>query len=98
MKTTIDLPDALVKEVKLLAVMEGKKLKDEMADLLRKGLAASPRKPTEVPSPDAETMRRRGEVFDKFMTGEWSVEFEGYEEAKAAEREKELRTAALWRE
>lgn len=98
MKTTIDLPDALVKEVKLLAVMEGKKLKDEMAELLRTGLAAKPAKATEVPSPDAETLRRRNELFDKFMTGEWSVEFEGNEEAKAAEREKELRTEALWRE
>ena len=40
MKTTLDLPDALVKQVKLRAVREGKKLKDAVADLLRKGLAA----------------------------------------------------------
>lgn len=98
MKTTIDLPDELVKEVKLLAVMEGKKLKDEMADLLRTGLAANPRKPTEVPIPDAETMRRRAEIADKFVSGEWGVEYKGYDEAKAAEREKEQRMEALWRE
>jgi len=41
MKTTLDLPDDLVKEVKLRAVLEGKKLKDAVADLLRKGLAAT---------------------------------------------------------
>jgi plasmid stability protein len=41
MKTTLELPDALVKEVKLRALREGKKLKDAVADLLRKGLAAS---------------------------------------------------------
>src|SRR4029077_9046916 len=41
MKTTLDLPDALVKQVKLRALQEGRKLKDEMADLLRKGLAAA---------------------------------------------------------
>jgi plasmid stability protein len=38
-KTTLDLPDALVKQVKLRAVREGRKLKDAVAELLRKGLA-----------------------------------------------------------
>jgi hypothetical protein len=42
MKTTLDLPDALVKEIKLRAVHEGKKLKDAMADFLRAGLAVGP--------------------------------------------------------
>ena len=40
MKTTLDLPDALVKQVKLRALQDGRKLKDAVADLLRKGLAA----------------------------------------------------------
>src|SRR5436305_14163352 len=40
MKTTLDLPDALVKQVKLRALHDGRKLKDAVADLLRKGLAA----------------------------------------------------------
>ena len=41
MKTTVDLPAALVKQVKLRAVQEGRKLKDEVADLLCKGLAVA---------------------------------------------------------
>lgn len=41
MKTTLDLPDELVKAVKLLAVHVGKKLKNAVADLLRKGLHAT---------------------------------------------------------
>ena len=41
MKTTLDLPDALVKQIKIRAVEEGRKLKDEVADLLRKGLAVA---------------------------------------------------------
>lgn len=40
MKTTLELPDALVKQVKLRALREGTKLKDAVAELLRKGLAA----------------------------------------------------------
>jgi hypothetical protein len=43
MKMTIDLPNALLRDVKLRAIHEGRKLKDVVADLLRKGLdAASP--------------------------------------------------------
>jgi hypothetical protein len=41
MKTTFDLPVALVKQVKLRALREGRKLKDAVADLLRKGLAVA---------------------------------------------------------
>ncbi len=40
MKTTLDLPSDLVREIKVKAVHEGRKLKDAMADLLRAGLAA----------------------------------------------------------
>lgn len=40
MKTTLDLPDELVREIKLKAVHEGRKLKDAVAELLRAGLAA----------------------------------------------------------
>jgi plasmid stability protein len=50
MKTTLDLPDALVKQVKLRALHEGRKLKDAVADLLRKGLAAATTEP-DAPAP-----------------------------------------------
>jgi hypothetical protein len=45
MKATLDLPDELVQAVKLRAIQDGCMLKDAVADLLRKGLAAptSPR-------------------------------------------------------
>lgn len=39
MKTTLDLPDDLVRAVKIRAVEENRGLKDTMADLLRRGLA-----------------------------------------------------------
>ncbi|MCX5661850.1 MAG: antitoxin [Planctomycetota bacterium] len=39
MKTTLDLPDELVRRLKLRAVRDGRKLKDVTADVLRLGLA-----------------------------------------------------------
>lgn len=47
MKTTFDLPNDLVREIKLKAVHEGRKLKDAMAELLRAGLAAGAAKAVE---------------------------------------------------
>jgi len=56
MKTTLDLPDDLVRAVKLRALQEGWKLKEAIAELLRQGLASSA---TPMPRPtistDAET-------------------------------------------
>lgn len=50
MKTTLELPDELMRRVKLRAVHANRKLKDEIAQLLVAGLAnapdvAAPRKP-----------------------------------------------------
>ena len=39
MKTTLDLPDDLMRAIKLRAVKANMKLKDAIADLLRKGLS-----------------------------------------------------------
>lgn len=41
MKTTVNLPDSLVKQVKMRAVREGQKLQDAVAELLRLGLSAA---------------------------------------------------------
>ena len=41
MKTTFDLPPELVRELKLRAVHEGRKLKDVAADVLKRGLVAA---------------------------------------------------------
>ena len=39
MKTTLDLPDDLMRAVKIRAAEENRRLKDTIADLLRRGLA-----------------------------------------------------------
>jgi plasmid stability protein len=42
MKTTLDLPDDLMRAVKIRAVEENRRLKDTIAELLRRGLAREP--------------------------------------------------------
>ncbi|HZL36280.1 MAG TPA: hypothetical protein VFC78_13260 [Tepidisphaeraceae bacterium] len=81
MKTTLDLPNELIKEVKLLAVHEGKKLKDAVADLLRRGLDASTVSATVVKA-NKEMLKCRKEMTRKFVSGEWGVELAGLEEAR----------------
>ena len=49
MKTTLDLPSDLVQEIKLRADNEGKKLKDVISDLLRRGLGQSASDPGSHP-------------------------------------------------
>jgi hypothetical protein len=48
MKTTLDLPDELMRTVKIRAVQENKKLKDMIAELLRQALAQEPSAPRVV--------------------------------------------------
>ena len=51
MKTTLDLPDALMREVKIRAVHERKKLKDAIAEFIRKGMAAGKSRRPKTPKP-----------------------------------------------
>ena len=51
MKTTLDLPDDLMREVKIRAVHEHKKLKDTIAELIRKGMGGSKTRPPKIPKP-----------------------------------------------
>jgi hypothetical protein len=49
MKTTLDLPDELMREIKVRAAREDRKLKDLVTELLRKGLAAQEQGETKKP-------------------------------------------------
>jgi plasmid stability protein len=51
MKTTLDLPDDLMREVKIRAVHEHKKLKDAIAEFIRKGMSTSKPRPAKLPKP-----------------------------------------------
>jgi hypothetical protein len=60
MKTTLELPDELVKEVKLRALHENRKLKDAVAELLRRGLAAPEASLTSTSSSGWKQERKTG--------------------------------------
>ncbi|HEY2801218.1 MAG TPA: hypothetical protein VGI85_11525 [Chthoniobacterales bacterium] len=64
MKTTLDLPDDLIRAVKIRAVHERRRLKDLIAELLRRGLqseASGPaRKPAKLPVSRARGGLHRG--------------------------------------
>ena len=51
MKTALDLPDELAREVKIRAAQEGRKLKDVIAELLRLGLDSVADSSSEPSSP-----------------------------------------------
>jgi hypothetical protein len=98
MKTTVQLPDDLVKEVKLRALHEGKKLKDAVADLLWKGLASGTAGSRTVAKPDKAMLKRRKEITRKFIAGEWGVELAGFEAGREADLRKARQRAKVWRD
>ncbi len=49
MKTTFDLPDELIREVKLRAVVQRRTVKDLVAEFLRQGLGMAPSAPPKPP-------------------------------------------------
>jgi plasmid stability protein len=98
MKTTVDLPDGLVKAVKLRAVHDGRKLKDTVAELLRTGLAHPAVGSATTVRADAAMMKRRRELVGKFVSGEWGVELAGYEESRQADRTSAKKRAQAWRD
>lgn len=49
MKTTLDLPDELVREMKLRALMQGRTLRDLATDFLRQGLGMGAPRPATPP-------------------------------------------------
>ena len=60
MKTTLDLPDELMREMKLRAVIQGRTLRDLVAEFLRQGLGLSANKPANSPTPDGMLMLSTG--------------------------------------
>jgi hypothetical protein len=98
MKTTLELPDDLVKEVKLHALRQGKKLKEAVADLLRQGLVAATAGSGTVVKVDKAMLKRRKALTKKFVAGEWNVGLTGYEAGRKAERRLAEAREKAWRD
>jgi hypothetical protein len=61
MKTTLDLPEEVVREVKLRAVMQRRTVKDLVAELLRQGLGMAPTgRSDELPASERVTIGESG--------------------------------------
>jgi primosomal protein N'' len=97
MKTTVELPDKLIREIKLRAVEDDKKLKDVFAELLICGLDVKARSATKVRADDA-TMKKRRELLNRFVAGDWGVELTGLEASQKLDRTKAKKRAQRWRD
>lgn len=62
MKTTLELPDELMRRVKLRAVQRNQKLKDAIAQLLELGMAAAPEAQAPGRAPKPVRLRKRGRI------------------------------------
>jgi hypothetical protein len=60
MKTTLELPDELMRRVKLRAVHRNQKLKDAIAQLLELGLEAAPEAQPAARAPKPVRLKKRG--------------------------------------
>jgi hypothetical protein len=60
MKTTLELPDKLVRRIKMRAVEHNQKLKDTIAQLLELGLANASEKPTPACPPEPVQLKQHG--------------------------------------
>jgi hypothetical protein len=63
METIVDLPDALIREIKLRAESRRQDLKDAVVDLLRQGLATPAKDPGELIPPVVKTHPKTGLPF-----------------------------------
>lgn len=95
MTTSVDVPTQLFSEIQLRAAQQGEPLHAVVADLLRKGLAASNTQGVAAPNA-AELLQRRQEIAEKFISGEWSTDLEGFEAGRIADREAAQRRDELW--
>lgn len=60
MKTTLELPDDLMRRVKMRAVQRNQRLKDAVAQLLEAGIAITPEGEAPRRAPKPVRLRKRG--------------------------------------
>jgi plasmid stability protein len=95
MVTALDLPQDLVDDIQSRAARDGRGIDETAAELLRAGLAAIPR--ATAVGADPAMLQKRQEIVEKFLSGEWSTEFAGFEEERATERNSAEARNQAWR-
>jgi plasmid stability protein len=95
MVTALDLPQDLVDDIQQRAAQEGRGIDETAAELLRAGLAASSH--ATAINVDPRMLERRKAIVQKFLSGEWGTEFQGFEEGRAADRKSAEARNKTWR-
>ena len=62
MKTTLELPDQLMRRIKIRAAARNQKLKDTIAQLLEIGLASTPKDETTSRTPRPVRLKKHGRL------------------------------------
>ena len=92
----VELPDDLIEGIRSRAEQEGREIEETIADLLRMGLEQSPSRQT-IADVDASLLERRTFVAEKFLSGEWGVDLNGFREGRAADRNSATNRDRAWR-
>jgi len=90
----IKLPDDLIPDIRSRAAQEGRAVDEIVAELLRRALA-----PNRIHTPaDRSMLERRAFVGGKFLSVEWGVDLNGFNEGRTAERHAAIGRDRAWRQ
>ena len=88
----VEVPDDLFEVLRARAERQQRTVEELLGDLLSDALR--PRTPADV---DEAMLERRRRIGEKFISGEWGVGLEGYEEGRAKDRERDAERDRYWR-
>jgi plasmid stability protein len=89
----IKLPDDLIPDIRSRAARAGRAVDETVAELLRAALGHD-----RVLTPaDRSMLERRAVVGEKFISGEWGVDLNGFNEGRTAERDAAAGRDRAWR-
>lgn len=96
MSRRIELPDDLVKDLGNRAAQEGEPLDQTVAKVVRAGIAVAA-KTTHIPV-DPAILEERRKIAEKFLSGEWGTQLDGFGEAREADRRRAELRNGMWRD
>jgi plasmid stability protein len=86
---------AVEEQLRARAQAHARSVEAEAAAIL--ALAVEETRPPTVIHASPEMLAERERIMEKFMSGEWSAELEGFEEARAADRRESEELEKRWR-